>query len=118
MFQSVDFYDFERAFVTANRNDDFSYQAKRVLFDYLEEIEESTGEQIELDVVALCCEYNEVKYSDFIGEYSQDFDGPEYAESESDAEYDSRLRAAIHEYLNENTVLCGHTDDSVVFQAF
>lgn len=29
------------------------------MFDYLEEYEESTGEKIELDIVALCCDFTE-----------------------------------------------------------
>lgn len=32
------------------------------MFDYLEEYEKDTGEEIELDVVALCCDFAE--YSD------------------------------------------------------
>ena len=39
--------------------DNFSYHGKRALFDYLENLSEDTGEDIELDIVALCCEYTE-----------------------------------------------------------
>jgi len=39
----------------------FSYEGKRALFDYLEDYEEQTGEEIELDAIALCCEYTEYK---------------------------------------------------------
>ena len=44
------------------RPDNFSYEGKRALYEYLEDYEESTGEEIELDVIALCCDYAE--YSD------------------------------------------------------
>ena len=44
-----------------NRNEHFTCEGKRALFDYLEECEESIGEEIELDVIALCCEYTEYK---------------------------------------------------------
>jgi hypothetical protein len=37
----------------------FTYQGKRALFDYLEQLEEDTGEQIEMDIIALCSEYTE-----------------------------------------------------------
>ena len=37
----------------------FSYEGLSALFDYLEEIEESTGEELEFDPVALCCEFSE-----------------------------------------------------------
>ena len=37
----------------------FTYEGKQALFEYLEQYEDDTDEQIELDVVALCCEYTE-----------------------------------------------------------
>ena len=37
----------------------FTYEGKRALFDYLENLEEDTGTEIELDTIALCCEYSE-----------------------------------------------------------
>ena len=41
------------------RESHFSYEGKRALFDYLESYEEDTGEEIEFDPIALCCEYTE-----------------------------------------------------------
>lgn len=46
-----------------SRKDQFSYQGKKAIFEYLEEYEESTGEQIEFDPIAICCEWTE--YEDF-----------------------------------------------------
>ena len=43
--------------------DNFTYDGKQALFEYLEQSEKDTDDQIELDVVALCCEYTE--YNDF-----------------------------------------------------
>lgn len=59
MKQTVYFNDFVDAFQSMNRKEAYSYEGKRALFDYLEEYEESTGEETELDVIALCCEYTE-----------------------------------------------------------
>jgi len=58
MKQTVNFSQFCDAF-SEDRKEQFSYQGKRALFDYLEEYEESTGEEIELDIIALCCDYTE-----------------------------------------------------------
>ena len=55
MKTTVSRYDFERAFVDAGRKDQFSYEGLSVLFDYLEDYEDSTGEELELDVIAFCC---------------------------------------------------------------
>jgi len=75
MKQSVNMYDFERAFKNFER-DNFSYDGLRALFEYLEEYEEGTGEEVELDVIALCCEYMEY---DSLKEYNDDY-GTKYSE--------------------------------------
>ena len=70
MKQSVNMYDFEREFKRFERNN-FSYDGLKALFGYLEEYEEGTGEEIELDVIALCCDYTEY---DSLNEYNRDYD--------------------------------------------
>ena len=59
MKRDVTQYDFEQAFRDYGRNDQFTYEALRALYDYLIELEESCDTEIELDVIALCCEYSE-----------------------------------------------------------
>lgn len=59
MKQTINFYNFSDAFRKAGRADQFTYEGQRAIFDYLEEYEDSTGEEVELDVVAICCEYME-----------------------------------------------------------
>jgi hypothetical protein len=74
MKTTVSEYDFERAFIDANRADNFTYAGRKALFAYLEEYEEDTGEEIELDVIALCCEYSEyASVQEFITAYNDDF---------------------------------------------
>ena len=68
-------YDFERAFKNFER-DNFSYDGLKALFEYLEEYEDSTGEEVELDVIALCCDYMEY---DSLKEYNDDY-GTKYSE--------------------------------------
>ena len=43
------------------RKEQFSYEGKKALFDYLEQLSEDTGEDIEFDPIAICCEYTEYK---------------------------------------------------------
>jgi len=59
MKKSINFSEFVDAFEKMGRRDQFSYEGKKALFDYLEQFEEDTGTEIELDVIALCCEYTE-----------------------------------------------------------
>jgi hypothetical protein len=51
--------DFVQAFCDFNRQDNFSVAGRIALYDYLESLSDDIGEDIELDVVALCCEYSE-----------------------------------------------------------
>ena len=67
--KTVNSYDFERAFVDAGRGDNFSYEGKQILFDYLENLSEEMGEPIELDVIALCCDYSEMSLEDLLNYY-------------------------------------------------
>ena len=79
MKQTVNFSEFCDRFRDMDRNNNFSYEGKRALFDYLEQFEEDTGEEIELDIIALCCEYTE--YED-LKEFQDDY-GDDYTAMES-----------------------------------
>lgn len=37
----------------------FSYDGREALYDYLWEVSEDTGQDVELDVIATCCEFVE-----------------------------------------------------------
>ena len=73
MYQNINWHNFQGAFYQMGRSNQFSYEALRALFDYLEQLEEEIGEKIELDVIALCCEYREIEeddhdYKEYVGE--------------------------------------------------
>lgn len=70
MKRNVNFSQFVDAFRDYNREDNFSYDGKRALFDYLEDYEAQTGVEVSLDVIALWCEYTE--YADF-EEFRKDY---------------------------------------------
>lgn len=58
MIQNINFYNFANGFQGAYK-DQFSYDGLKVLFEYFEELEENTGDQIEFDPIAICCEWTE-----------------------------------------------------------
>lgn len=60
---------FRDEFARMGRKNQFSYDALGVLFDYLTDYEESTGEKLELDVIALCCEWTEMTETEMKKEY-------------------------------------------------
>ena len=73
MKQSINEYDFLKAFKECRPNN-FSRAGLFALYDYLEELYADTGEEIELDVIALCCEYAEY---DSLAEFREDY-GEDY----------------------------------------
>lgn len=98
MKTTVSRYDFERAFVDADRKENFSYEALGLLFDHFESYEEETGQEIELDVIAICCEYTEDTAEEIARNYSIDLD---------DCEDEDDKIEAVRDYLSENTTLVG-----------
>jgi len=58
MKQTVTKYQFHRAFEEM-RPENFSYAGLDALFDYFEELESDIGEEIELDVIGICCDFTE-----------------------------------------------------------
>ena len=84
---------FMDAFHALNRYEQFGYDALVSLFDYMEQLEEDTGEEMELDVIALCCDYSVDTVEDVAGNY--DIDVADMDEDEA--------RSVVLEYLNDNT---------------
>ena len=73
MKNTVTSSEFTASFHRMNRGDNFSHKGLLSLFDYLEQVEEDCGQEINLDVIALCCEYSEYKdLADFQADYDKD----------------------------------------------
>jgi hypothetical protein len=84
MIQTITKSEFSTAFHRAGRGDNFTYKGLNALYDYIEDYEECSNEQTELDVIAICCEYNE--YEDFEGfkaDYGDDFQSIEDIEQQT-----------------------------------
>ena len=59
MKTTVTSHQFVEAFRACGRETQFSRAALFALFEYLEEYENFTGEEIELDPIGICCEWAE-----------------------------------------------------------
>ena len=60
MKQNVTEYDFIDGFMKIRPNN-FSRNGLQCLYDYIIELEDDIGEEIEFDVIALCCDFSEYK---------------------------------------------------------
>ena len=105
MKTTITFSAFCDAFRDMGRNENFSYEGKRALFDFLEEV----APDMELDVIALCCEYYESDIDSIINDYSIDV---------SEAEDDDEKADIVEEYLQDNTCLVARIGTDFVYAAF
>jgi len=64
-----------RSTFTNAMRDSFTYEAIQALWDYFEQYESDSGEELELDPVAFRCEFNE--YSS-LEDFHNDYDKEEY----------------------------------------
>lgn len=80
-----------------------------MLFDYFEEMEDGSGEEIELDVIAICCEYAEDTAENIAGQYDIDLE---------DCDDDEEKMERVTEYLNDHTSIIGSTDSTIVYVQF
>ena len=100
MKQSLNFSAFVDAFHAYNRYDQFGYDALEVLFEYLEQYEEDCGQEVELDVIALCCEYSVDSVEDIAEQYGVDL---------SECEDDQDKLDTVTGWLYDKTSVCGTT---------
>lgn len=105
MKQTVNNSAFIDAFHAHNRYEQFGYDALNVLFEYLERCEDDCGQETELDVVGLCCEYAVDTVEGIAANYDVDIEGMDEDEA----------KEAVLEYLNENTQVCGECDAGIVY---
>ena len=101
MYTRISKYDFMEAFLNMDRYDQFGYEALSALFDYIEDVEQDTGVEIDLDVVAICCDYTVSTLKEVRDAYDLDED------------------VDVLEYLMDNTVVVEELDDGrILYQNF
>ena len=105
MKQTVYLSDFRYAFHKMERANQFSYQGLEWLFDHCNELERDLGEDYELDVIALCCDFTQSTYEDIKRDYNLDLN-------------DDNLPKGVIDYLEENTLIVNYNDTTVLFQQF
>ena len=98
MFITIDnASQFRDQFRAMGRQDQFSYEALGLLYDFIEE----SYPTYELDVIALCCEYSEASPSQIANDYQLEEDDN------------------VLDYLQDNTSVVGVTPSrSIVYAQF
>lgn len=75
----------------------WSVEAARKLVEYYEEQEEEMGEEIEMDVVAIRCDWSEFDSANDVALCYNGFDGMEKKSKE-------QVEEAVENFLSENTI--------------
>jgi hypothetical protein len=101
MIQTIGKSQFRDAFHHAGRGKQFSYDALGIIFDYLEDIDEG----MELDVIAICCDFSEDSAEEIQRAYSIDHD----------ADDEGNLADAVRAYLEDEGHFIGETDDGFIY---
>ena len=105
MIKTINVSDFREEFHACGRQAQFSYDGISALFDYLEEIDSN----IELDVIAICCDYSEDTWQSIAANY-----GIEYDENENDDEG----KETVKNYLEDHTSIVAEIEDRFVYAQF
>ena len=70
LVKEISFNDFLEEFRNYGRENQFSYEGKKALYDYLSDLSEDIGQSIELDIIAICCDFTEYdSLEQFIDDY-------------------------------------------------
>jgi len=111
MKQTINFSQFCDAFRDMNREDQFTYDAKKALFDFIEELDDQCETETELDVIALCCEFSEyesaIECVDTCG-YPSGLDDDDEALTDADRE------EFVLDYLRDNTFVIEFTGGIII----
>ena len=110
MKTNVSYYDFREAFANHDRIDQFTPFGLEMLYNFLVEMEDDTGEELELDVIAICCDFCEDQWIDIADNYTLDL---------IDYDDDDERKQAVEEHLMDNTMFVGDTDvGTLIYTAF
>ena len=111
MKQTINKSQFRDAFLTWDTySKNFSYEGLGLLYDGLEDLANDTGEEYELDVVAICCEFEEFNYDYIASLYEIDL---------TDLTPDVAFQVVL-DYLYDNTLVLGYDADLaiIIYQQF
>lgn len=108
MKTSISIYDFRNAFMKAGRKDQFSHDGLEIIFKYIEDVEDSCGQEFELDVVGICCDYAEDEARGIAESYGIDVSGMTDEEAE----------ATVLDYLADKSAFIGSSQSGIVYRQF
>lgn len=91
--------------------DNFSYDGAKALMEYLEQLSDDCGDNIEYDPIGFCCEYSEYET---IGMLADDYpDAPQADDYDDPDDWEEEL----YDWLNDRTTVI-EFDNGIIIQDF
>jgi hypothetical protein len=110
MYQTINTVsNFRDEFRACGRVDQFSYEGLGILYAYFEEYENDTGESVELDVIAICCDFSEDSYENIADQYGIELD------LEMDEDYQKQQ---VIEHLEGEGAYVGDSINGIIYRNF
>lgn len=95
---------FRDEFHRCGRGSQFTYDAMEILFDHLEQLSQDIGENIKLDVIAICCDYAEDSPDEIAKNYNVDVEGLDWSDRAD----------KVRDFLEEAGEYVGTTDHGLI----
>ena len=95
----------------------FSYDGSKALLNYLEELADETGENIEYDPIAFCCDFTEFSNNDLETLLDQvNLSIPKFSQQKEPRDFEDweEWRDALIEELNDETIVIDFDDGIVI----
>ena len=119
LIQTVDSAELYHLACRMARGDNFGYKGWRAIGDYLEEISDSTGEHVEIDIISICCEYSMAESADDAYNQYDHLHGVDLPEEEAWEEMEEGEKLGIiEEFLQNRSSVVVCKGDLIIWQAF
>lgn len=119
LIQTVNPSDLYHLACKMGRDKNFGYNGWRALGEYLEELSDSMGEDVEIDIIGLCCDY---AMAESVEEFFMEFDhlhGVDLPEEEAWEELTEEEKLeTIKAFLQYRTAVVVCEDDLIIWYAF
>tara|TARA_B100000085_G_scaffold53414_1_gene46674 strand:+ start:3792 stop:4103 length:312 start_codon:yes stop_codon:yes gene_type:complete len=103
MIKTITEFDFVKSFDDVNRSSNFSVAGRKALFEMFEEL----SPDMELDPIAVCCDFTEYES---LEEWKQDYGYTPYDEDEDDED--------ALQYLRDQTLVLELANGGIIIQAY
>jgi hypothetical protein len=99
-----------------DRREQFTYEGKQALFDWLCQYEEETGEEVECDIIGFCCEFTEYASADEGAREFFEYEGMEFGEDGEELLTVEEVEAKAIKFLEYRTTVIPVKNGGVIIQ--